>query len=116
LLTPSERERLAALKKSGIPQHVRDDVNNTADEYWKNFKLANFIAANICLGEPFERQEEVTALLEVNQKKSRRQKALQRVVIFLLLCELYTRSLSSPFGWLVGYSDPAFGGAERAGK
>ena len=86
LLTPSERERLAALKKSGIPQHVRDDVNNTADEYWKNFKLANFIAANICLGEPFERQEEVTALLEVNQKKSRRLKALQRVVIFLLLC------------------------------
>jgi hypothetical protein len=35
LLAPSERERLAALKRSGIPQYVRDDVNNTADEYWK---------------------------------------------------------------------------------
>ena len=84
LLTPGERERLAALKKSGIPQHVRDDLHNTADDYWKNFKLANFIAANICLGEPLERQQEVTALLEVNQKKSRRKKAVQRVVVLLL--------------------------------
>ena len=86
LLTPSERERLAALEKSGIPQYVRDEVNNTADEYWKNFKLASFIAATICLGELSERQEEVTALLEANQKKSRRQKTLQRVVVFLLWC------------------------------
>jgi hypothetical protein len=86
LLTPSERERLAALEKSGIPQYVRDEVNNTADEYWKNFKLASFIAANICLGEPFERQEEVTALLEINQKKSRRKKTMLGVVAILFWC------------------------------
>jgi hypothetical protein len=33
LLTPSERERLAELTKNGIPQYVRDDVSNTADDY-----------------------------------------------------------------------------------
>jgi hypothetical protein len=74
LLTQSERERLAELNKKGIPQHIRDEVNNTADEYWRNFKLASFVAATICLDESFERQEEVTALLEANQKKSRRKK------------------------------------------
>jgi hypothetical protein len=86
LLTPSERERLAALKKSGIPQHIRDRVNNHADEYWKNYELANYIAANICLGEPLERQEEVTALLEVNQKKSRWKKVILGVGAFLFWC------------------------------
>jgi hypothetical protein len=40
LLTPSERERLAELKKTGIPQHIHDEVNDTADDYWKTFKLA----------------------------------------------------------------------------
>jgi hypothetical protein len=86
LLTPSERERLAELNKNGIPQHIRDEVNNTADEYWKNFKLASFIAANICRGESFERQEEVTALLEMNQKKSRRKKAVLVVLVILFWC------------------------------
>jgi predicted aconitase len=86
LLTPSERERLAELEKKGIPQYIRDDVNNTADEYWKNFKLASYIAATICLGEPFERQQEVTALLETNQKKSRRNKAMLGVVAILFWC------------------------------
>jgi len=86
LLTPSERERLAELKKNGIPQHIRDLVNNHADEYWKNFELANYIAAHICLGEPFERQEEVTALLEKNQKKSQRKKAIVGWVVILFWC------------------------------
>jgi hypothetical protein len=71
LLTPSERERLEELSRNGIPQHIRDDANTTADDYWPNFKLASFIAANICIDEPFERQEEVTALLQINQRKSR---------------------------------------------
>jgi hypothetical protein len=86
LLTPSERERLAELKKNGIPQYIRDQVNNHADEYWKNFELANYIAAHICVGEPPERQEAVTALLEINQKKSRRKKATLRVVVILFWC------------------------------
>ena len=37
LLTPSERERLAALKKSGIPQHVRDNLDRQSE--------ARFLAA-----------------------------------------------------------------------
>ncbi len=86
LLTPRERERLAELNKNGIPQYIRDRVNNHADEYWKNFELANYIAANICLGEPFERQEAVTALLETNQKKSRRRNIIRGVVGILVLC------------------------------
>lgn len=86
LLTPSERERLAELEKKGIPQHIRDEVNNTADQYWKNFRLANYIAAAICLGESFERQQEVTALLEANQKKSRRNKAVLGAVAILFWC------------------------------
>jgi hypothetical protein len=101
LLTPSERERLAALEKSGIPQDVRDEVNNTADEYWKNFKLANFIAANICLGEPFERQEEVTALLEINQKKSRRKKAMLGMVTILFWCGILYAVIKLAI-WLAG--------------
>jgi hypothetical protein len=76
LLTPSERERLAELKKDGIPQYVRDDVNNAVNDYWQNFTLCNYIAAYICLDEPLERQKEVTALLEANQKKSRRKKTV----------------------------------------
>jgi hypothetical protein len=73
MLTPLERERLAELK-SGLPRYVRDDVNRAGTEYWKNFELASHIAARICLGEPFERQQEVTELLLLNQKKSRRRK------------------------------------------
>lgn len=56
------------------------------DEYWRNFELANYIAADICLGEPFERQEEVTALLERNQKKSQRKKEMPGRVVILLWC------------------------------
>ncbi len=90
LLTASERERLAELNKSGIPQYIRDEINNTADDYWRNFKLANYVAAAICIGESFERQQEVTALLEINQKKSRRMKMLRGVAgIIIWLVALY---------------------------
>ena len=89
LLTPSERERMAELERNGIPQHIRDEVNSTADEYWKNFKLANYVAGYICLDEPFERQEVVTALLETNQKKSRRKKVLLGVLAILFWCGVF---------------------------
>lgn len=101
LLTPIERERLAELKKNGIPQHIRDEVNNTADEYWKNFKLASYIAAKICLDEPFERQEAVTALLEANQKKSRRRKAMLGVVAILFSCAILYAVIKLAI-WLTG--------------
>ena len=65
-----------------MPQHVRDDVNSAGTEYWKNFNLASYIAARICLGEPFERQQEVTVLLELNQKKSRRRKTVLAVLFW----------------------------------
>ena len=90
LLTPIERERLDELNENGIPQHIRDEINNTGDEYWKKFKLANYIAVRLCFDEPFERQQEVTALLEINQKKSRRMKLLRGVggilLWFAVLC------------------------------
>ena len=80
MLTPLERERLAELNKNGLPQYVRDDVNRAGTEYRKNFELASYIAARICLGEPFERQQEVTELLLLNQKKSRRRKTVLAAV------------------------------------
>ena len=102
LLTPSERERLAELKKNGIPQYIRDQVNNHADEYWKTFELANYIAARVCLGEPLERQEAVTALLEINQKKSRRKKAMLGVVVILFWCGILYAVIKLAI-WLAGW-------------
>jgi hypothetical protein len=84
MLTPLERERLAELKKNGLPQYIRGDVDMAGTEYWKIFTMASAIAAHICLGEPFERQQEVTELLELNQKKSRRRKIFLAVVLPVL--------------------------------
>jgi hypothetical protein len=32
------------LKKPGLPQYVRDDINSAGTEYWKNFKKPSFCA------------------------------------------------------------------------
>ena len=86
LLTPSERERLAELKNDDIPQHVRYDVNDALNDHLQDLFLCNDIAAYICLGEPLERKQVVTALLQANQKKSRRKKAMLGFLVILFWC------------------------------
>jgi hypothetical protein len=99
MLTPLERERLAELNKNGLPQYVHDDMNRAWTEYRKNFELASHIAAHICLGEPFERQQEVTELLLLNQKKSRRRKTVL-AVMFLVFWFGVLYAVVRLAGWL----------------
>ena len=100
MLTPLERERLAELKKKELPQYVREELNDTGAEEVKIFKLASYIAANICRDEPFERQEEVTVLLELNQKKSRRSKIILTVLKTVLFWFVALYAVFKLASWL----------------